>query len=112
VIRRLRVRHRRAFGVLAVLLPVGFIAALAVRPEFPLSETSPGELLGRGSWPPVDMQAPDILVYLVPGEFAGSELPDGAVLLGRSPGELEEGGHTLVYYSLAHGEIVHLQVVP
>ena len=118
MIRRLRVRHRRTFGVLAVLLPLGFVASLAVRPEFPVSATAPSELLATPDGTPLHVSgqipgAPDVLVYLVPGEFAGDALPDDALLLGscgrerefRLPDDLE-GEHTLVYYSLAHGEVV------
>ena len=120
VIRRLRIRHRRTFGVLAVLLPIGFVAAIAARPEFPASATSPRELYQRADGqlfiqPGLFVDAPDVLVYLVPGEFSGDSLPADALLLGslasaesrfKVPADFEEGGHTLVYYSLGHGEIV------
>jgi hypothetical protein len=38
VIRRLRSVHRIAWIALALLLPLGFAAALAVRPELPLED--------------------------------------------------------------------------
>jgi len=120
MIRRLRVRHRRVFGGLAVLLPVAFVAAIAARPEFPVSKTSPRGLVERteGEFflePGLFVAAPDVLVYLVSGEFSGDSLPADALLLGtlasaRSsfpvPEDLEPVGHTLVFYSLGHGEVV------
>lgn len=52
----LRRRHRRTITALALLLPLGVFAALALRPVFPVSKTSASELLGReadpDNWPP------------------------------------------------------------
>ena len=125
MIRKLRRRHRATFTVLCVLLPVGFVAALAARPEFPVGQvTADSEVAASyAPLPTMPLEAPDVLVYLVggefPGESSGDALPDGARLLGvyapkvrlPLPEGLESGVHTLIYFSLGHAEIVHTETL-
>lgn len=139
----LRARHRRTWAVLAVLLPLGYVAAISSRPAWPLDAAQNG----MGPWPqepdwegsrrfdggdlsfrlqiadgrliyrPLDeADPPDVLLYWSPVQAQVQRpLPAEAVLLGavggrapRSfdlPEDAADSGW-LVFYSLAHGEVL------
>ena len=116
MIRRLRQRHASVLFALAVVVPVIFVAALAVRPELPVMPSAspplqteswtaldPGgslrgliEVRGHNEWLHLvrdeRLVAPDALVYWsseVPGDDA--PFPPAAVLLGALG---DTGSHT------------------
>lgn len=113
MIRRLRNRHRAAFGALATVLPIVFAAALFLRPRAP--EAAP-DLLRNA----VDVQAlglpagPDTLLYW----SARAPAPDGALPAGA---RLVDGGDEAaladersgywITYSLGHARVTGSRAV-
>jgi hypothetical protein len=108
MIRGLRSTHRRIWMALALLLPLGFGAALAVRPRLPREDP---DALGPalGPLPPEARGAPDVLVYAsATGSIGETELPADARLLGPA-GELpaqRPRGASLFFYSLAQRRVI------
>jgi hypothetical protein len=90
----LRAWHRRIVFGLAVLLPLLFAAGLAARRPVRRAVEAPAPT------------APDVLVYWSPSKPGGKALPRGA-LLGRQA----QGGY-VIFYSLAHQEIVRWEANP
>lgn len=90
----LRAWHRRIVFGLAVALPLLFAAGLATRHPVRRAIEAPGA------------GAPDVLVYWSPSKPAGKALPQGALL-----GRRGRGGY-VVFYSLAHQEIVRWEANP
>ena len=79
----LRRCHRRLFGLLSILLPTLFVAALVERPDTAKRVALP-ESLARGQVLPLERpDEPDLLLYWSPeAPRVGAELPEGALLLG------------------------------
>ncbi len=107
----LRRRHRALFVVLALALPVGVVAALRARPDFPIDANvrpAAPHVLGRGTTAAVtalgvelhlaldrdslliealdDPKVPDLLIYWSAQAPAPGALPADARLLGELPG--------------------------
>ncbi len=135
MIQRLRQRHRSTFAVLALALPVGFGAALVVRPEPIGAGTLPPELLPAGHLdavaPPAhgvridagasgvrvavahDFRVPKAQLYWsATSVAAGGALPTDAIWIAslrpglvRSVASLPGADGVGLIYSLAHGEV-------
>ena len=100
MIERLRGRHRRVVALLCVALPIGFVAGLLVRPEFPVQAADPALRLPTGAagaengWRYFELEAGGELALRVVGE-------DGGTLLEIQPEADPQRPDVLVYWSAA-----------
>ena len=126
----LRRRHRAVFTLLALLLPVGLVAALRARPSFDTFEpgdATQGALAVDGLEAPlvavlsedvlelralIDPKVPNLLVYHSQLAPPGAGLPPDARLLGALPGtrptsfELGSSAGVLLFYDLGHSTLL------